>query len=144
MLRSELASRFSTEGPRIHVIQACWCDSAASLVRYDEFGLPSSAQPWSAQAMAYLALREIGQHAEVTATGPDVPYATVPGTLLVDFPASQGLDLRGTVIAPRQERWNHCGTTDQVRYDRTVSDRLMASCCPAKRGRVRSASEILA
>ena len=37
MLRSELASRFSTEGPRIHVIQACWCDSAASLVRYDDF-----------------------------------------------------------------------------------------------------------
>ena len=35
--------------------------------------------------MAYLALREIGQHAEVTATGPDVPYTSVPGTLLVDF-----------------------------------------------------------
>jgi hypothetical protein len=43
----------------IYVIPACWCDSIAPVVIYDEFGLPSTAQPWVPQPMVYDILHEI-------------------------------------------------------------------------------------
>jgi len=43
----------------IYVIGSTWRDSIAPTVRYEEFGLPFSAQPWSPGPAVYLTLRDL-------------------------------------------------------------------------------------
>jgi hypothetical protein len=44
----------------IYFIRPEWYEGATSLVRYDDFGLPSSCQPWVPEGMVKCAIREIG------------------------------------------------------------------------------------
>ena len=44
----------------IYFIRPNWYDGVTSVVRYDEFGLPSSCQPWVPEVMVKCAIREIG------------------------------------------------------------------------------------
>ena len=66
LMRGYLTQRESARVSRIHIIRYTWKDSIAPTVRYDEFGLPSSAQPWAPGSMAYLVLREVNpEHASI-------------------------------------------------------------------------------
>jgi hypothetical protein len=47
-----------TNAQSVYLVPSTWMSSFAPLVRYDEFGLPSSAQPWSLQGMAWLILKK--------------------------------------------------------------------------------------
>lgn len=60
LMRSQLASRNLARVRSIYVIGATWRDSIAPTERYDEFGLPFSAQPWAPGAAVHLLLRERG------------------------------------------------------------------------------------
>jgi hypothetical protein len=44
----------------IYFIRPDWYEGLTSVVRYDEFGLPSSCQPWVPEVMVKFAIREIG------------------------------------------------------------------------------------
>jgi hypothetical protein len=58
-LRSQLAQRDISQIHSIYIIGSTWQHSLAPMVRYDEFGLPSSAQPWAPKPMVYLLLQEM-------------------------------------------------------------------------------------
>ncbi len=47
-----------TSAQPVYLVPSTWMNSFAPLVRYDEFGLPSSAQPWTLQGMAWLTLKK--------------------------------------------------------------------------------------
>jgi hypothetical protein len=47
------------ENEHLQVLLSDYSDSLAPIVAYDEFGRPSSSQPWSAVSMPYLVLREL-------------------------------------------------------------------------------------
>ena len=58
LMRARLVQPNLADIRSIYIICARWYDSIAPGVRYDEFGLPSSAHPWSPAPMVYLLLRE--------------------------------------------------------------------------------------
>ncbi len=65
-----------------------WRDTLAPLVRYDEFGFPSSAVSWAARAMVFLLLRDTApDYADlpVTVVAADDPIDPPPNSLVVDM-----------------------------------------------------------
>ena len=58
-VRKELSRADLSNVDRIYFVMTTWEDHLAPSVRYDEFGMPSSAWPWSSQAMAAILLREL-------------------------------------------------------------------------------------
>ena len=68
IMRSHLAQGNLVQVRGIHVIRSGWQDTLAPLVRYDEFGFPSSAS-WAARAMVFLLLC-------------DTDYADLPVTVV--------------------------------------------------------------
>jgi hypothetical protein len=60
LMRSQLTSENLKQARSIYVIGSTWQDSVAPMVRYDEFGLPFSAQPWALAPAVHLLLRELG------------------------------------------------------------------------------------
>jgi len=72
----------------VYVVGSTWHDSIAPAVRYDEFGLPFSAQPWAPGPAAYLVLRELDPARssipiEVAPVGG--PIKPPPGAVVVDM-----------------------------------------------------------
>lgn len=59
VIRSQLAQADFSRAREIYVIGSSWKDSIAPQVRYDEFGLPSSAQGWALAPAVYLVFREM-------------------------------------------------------------------------------------
>lgn len=59
LLRSQMRSGNLAQARSVYVVGSTWHDSIAPAVRYDEFGLPFSAQPWVPGPAAYLVLREL-------------------------------------------------------------------------------------
>jgi hypothetical protein len=89
-LRSELDAGGLEQSKQIYFIQACWCDSVAPIVRYDEFGLPSSAQSWVPRPMTFLALRDKGRQLPVTVVPTNGPVAPPRDSLVVDLRKIKG------------------------------------------------------
>jgi Glucosyl transferase GtrII len=88
LMRAQLTQQNLSQVRGIYIICARWQDSIAPGVRYDEFGIPSSAQSWSPRAMAYLLLREmnLGRTSMPIEVAPaDGPVNPPPDTLVVDM-----------------------------------------------------------
>jgi hypothetical protein len=90
VLRSELNAGGLERALKIYFVQPCWCDSVAPLVRYDEFGLPSSAQPWVPVPMTFLALRDKGIQLPVIVAPLNGPVDPPPDSLVVDLRKMKG------------------------------------------------------
>jgi hypothetical protein len=70
----------------VYFVRARWNDTLAPVVRYDEFGLPSLAQPWVPQAMAWLILKEKhSPFADLVFSRSVVVDFAPPGSPVVDF-----------------------------------------------------------
>jgi hypothetical protein len=87
-MRQQLARANLSQVRSIYFIRSTWRDSFAPAVRYDEFGFPSSVQPWVPRAAIYILLRE--RHFE----RPNLPVELAPledpaeqpsGALVVDM-----------------------------------------------------------
>ena len=88
MMRSQLAQEDISQARGIYVIRPGWQDTLAPLVRYDEFGLPSSFAPWTPGSMIFLLLRDIAPdyaHLPVTHVAGDDPIDPPPDSLVVDM-----------------------------------------------------------
>jgi hypothetical protein len=59
LMRNQIRTGNLAQARSIYVIGSTWRDSIAPAVRYEEFGLPFSAQPWSPGPAVYLALRDL-------------------------------------------------------------------------------------
>lgn len=57
-LRAQLARADLSQAHHLYLIASTWQRTLAPGVRYDEFGFPSSAAPWTLKPMVYLFLRE--------------------------------------------------------------------------------------
>jgi hypothetical protein len=87
-LRNQLAQRDVSQVPSIYIIGAAWHNSLAPTVRYDEFGLPASAQPWAPKSMVYLLLREMSPesiHVPIELVLPSNPINPPPDALVIDM-----------------------------------------------------------
>lgn len=87
ILRSQLVQEDLASVRGIYVICPTWRATLAPLVRYDEFGYPSSAS-WGARSMVFLLLRDISPdyaHLPVTTVAADSPIEPPPGSLVVDM-----------------------------------------------------------
>jgi hypothetical protein len=84
-LRNELNAAAVAQAQSVYFIPASWSDSIAPIVRYDEFGLPSSAQVWGPEPMTYLVLRDLGKPLPVTIAPPTGPTQVPPKSLVVDL-----------------------------------------------------------
>jgi hypothetical protein len=72
----------------IYFIRPDWADGVTSVVRYDDFGLPSSCQPWVPEGMVKCAIREIGGNADritVVQFAHDEAVKTPPGAAVIDM-----------------------------------------------------------
>jgi hypothetical protein len=72
----------------IYFIRPNWYDGVTSVVRYDEFGLPSSCQPWVPGPMVKCAIREIGDDADritVVHLAQDEAGKIPPGAAVIDM-----------------------------------------------------------
>jgi len=72
----------------IYFIRPNWYDGVTSVVRYDEFGLPSSCQPWVPEVMVKCAIREIGGDANritVVHFSQDEAGKIPPGAIVIDM-----------------------------------------------------------
>ena len=88
IMRSQLAQEDISSVRGIYVICSTWRDTLAPLVRYDEFGFPSSATSWTASAMVFLLLREMAPdyaHLPITVVSADAPIEPPPDSLVVDM-----------------------------------------------------------
>ncbi|MGH7845186.1 MAG: hypothetical protein ACREQW_08460, partial [Candidatus Binatia bacterium] len=87
-MRSQLLSEELATARRIYVIGATWRDSIAPGVRYDEFGLPFSAQSYALKPAVYVLLRENRpEKAEIPidVAPVDGPALSAPGSRVVDM-----------------------------------------------------------
>ena len=88
LMRKQLAHANLAEARRIYFIRSTWRDSFAPALRYDEFGFPSSVQPWVPRPALYVLLREIDlERADlpVELAPLDGLIEQPPGTLVVDM-----------------------------------------------------------
>lgn len=88
MMRSQLDEERLSEVRGIYVIRPGWQDTLAPLVKYDEFGLPSSFAPWTPGPMAFLLLRDMipdYAHLPVTHVAADGPIDPPPDSLVMDM-----------------------------------------------------------
>ena len=88
LMRSRLAREELSQARGIYVIRSGWQDTLAPLVRYDEFGLPSSSSAWAPAPMIFLLLRVIAPdyiHLPITTVAADDPIDLPPGSLVVDM-----------------------------------------------------------
>ena len=72
----------------IYFIRPNWYDGVTSVVRYDEFGLPSSCQPWVPEGMVKCAIREIGGDSDrinVVSFAHDEAEKVPPGAVVIDM-----------------------------------------------------------
>jgi hypothetical protein len=72
----------------IYFVRPNWYDGVTSVVRYDEFGLPSSCQPWVPEGMVKCAIREIGGDANritVVHFAQDEAGKIPPGAAVIDM-----------------------------------------------------------
>jgi hypothetical protein len=94
LMRAQLAQQDLSQVRSIYIIGAKWQDSIAPGVRYDEFGIPSSAQPWSPGPMAYLLLREMNlerANIPIEVAPADGPINPPLNALVVDMRKLAGL-----------------------------------------------------
>jgi hypothetical protein len=75
------------EAKHIYLVLARGSDTLAPIVRYDEFGLPSSSQPWAPRAMAWLILHaahspSADKISSISAVGVG---PAPPGSTVIDF-----------------------------------------------------------
>jgi hypothetical protein len=71
----------------IWFIRIHW-DDGLTLVRYDEFGTPSSCKPWVPEGMVNCALRDLGRPSDgvtVTQVDPDAAGQVPPNAAVVDM-----------------------------------------------------------
>jgi hypothetical protein len=91
LLVSQLKASSLGQAKSIMFIQPYWTDSQAPFVRYDEFGLPSSEQPWVPTPMIYIALSEVdARFASLPVQSMSLPDAAPaptpqPGVVLIDM-----------------------------------------------------------
>ena len=88
IMRSHLAQGNLVQVRGIYVICSTWRDTLAPLVRYDEFGFPSSAVSWAARAMVFLLLRDMAPgyaHLPITVVSADDPIEPSLDSLVVDM-----------------------------------------------------------
>jgi hypothetical protein len=91
MLRSTLDNSNEPGLRRVIFVKPDWNQGAAPLVRYDEFGLPSSYAPWVPDPAVQLVLRERGRNAPrpaidvLASTASAVPSPGRPNTVVVDM-----------------------------------------------------------
>ena len=57
-LNGQLQPEMQQHAKVVYFVNSSWTDSIAPLVRYDEFGLPSSVDSWTPQGMVYLTLQQ--------------------------------------------------------------------------------------
>ena len=69
-----------------YFVLAKWNDTLAPLVRYDEFGLPSSSQPWVPRAMAWLILQaRHSRYAALVSSASVGDGPAPPGSTVIDL-----------------------------------------------------------
>jgi hypothetical protein len=86
MMKSQLTSGNVRDARTIYVIGSNWMDSVAPTVRYDEFGLPFSAQPWGSEPAVHVLLREMGYLSVPVQIAPvGGPIKPPDGALVVDM-----------------------------------------------------------
>ena len=89
LMRSQLAREELSQARGIYVIRPAWWETLAPLVRYDEFGRPSSlVRPWTVRHMVVVLLRAMApDHAAlpVTAVFADDPIDPPPDSLVIDM-----------------------------------------------------------
>lgn len=89
IMRSQLVQGNLAQMHGLYVIRSTWQDTLAPLVRYDEFGMPSSAtRPWTSINMARVLLRDIAPehaHLPLTAVAADGHIEPPPNHLVVDM-----------------------------------------------------------
>jgi len=91
-LRAHLIPVNLARSARLYLIGCTWQNSLAPKVRYDEFGLPSSAAPWAPRPMAYLVLQELAPEYR------SLPIDVVPASAASEAPPPRALviDMRGS------------------------------------------------
>ena len=88
LMRSQLVQEDISQVRGIYVVCSTWQDTLAPLVRYDEFGFPSSAASWAPASMVFLLLREMTPdytHLPVTVVAADDSIDPPPDSLVVDM-----------------------------------------------------------
>jgi hypothetical protein len=86
LIRSQLTSGNLRQARSIYVIGLKWTDSIAPLARYDEFGLPFSAEPWGSEQAVHVLLRELGYPGMSVKVAPvGGPIKPPDGALVVDM-----------------------------------------------------------
>jgi hypothetical protein len=86
------ASQSNTDS--VYFILACWCDNTAPVVRYDEFGLPSTSRYWVPIPMTYLVLRDIAPakaHLRVIVADRAHPLSAYRGSYIINMHALKHL-----------------------------------------------------
>ena len=87
-MRSQLAREDISQTRGIYVVRSTWRDTLAPLVRYDEFGLPSSCTAWAPAPVVHLLLHEIAPeqvHLPITSVSADGSIHPPPDSLVVDM-----------------------------------------------------------
>ncbi|HEY7123326.1 MAG TPA: hypothetical protein VH540_05200 [Ktedonobacterales bacterium] len=88
ILVNQLRSPALATATSIYFISPDCSQGVSPLIRYDEFGLPSTCQPWGPPAMVYLILRQINPAKAtipVILAPPGGPYAPPSGSLVIDM-----------------------------------------------------------
>jgi hypothetical protein len=86
LMKSQLTSGNLRQARSIYVIGLKWTDSIAPLARYDEFGLPFSAEPWGSEQAVHVLLRELGYPGMSVKVAPvGGPIKPPDGALVVDM-----------------------------------------------------------
>jgi len=78
----------------IHIIRPHWSQGVCTNVRYDEFNVPCSCQPWVPQQMAVRALRDLGMNPNRTISHGTETEAIPPGVTVIDMRQMAGLQLK--------------------------------------------------
>lgn len=87
-MRSQLAEADISQVPGIYVIRPTRRNTLAPLVRYDEFGHPSSVSKWTPAPMVFLLLRDMAPdyaHLLISSVAADDPIEPPPNRLVVDM-----------------------------------------------------------
>ncbi|HWP59941.1 MAG TPA: hypothetical protein VNL14_18765 [Candidatus Acidoferrales bacterium] len=87
-LRAQVLTEQLAAARRIYVVAASWRESIAPGVRYDEFGLPFSAQPYAVKPAVYIVLRESRPEkarTPVDLVSADAPFRPPPASIVVDM-----------------------------------------------------------
>ncbi len=88
VLTNQLRSPALATATSIYFISPDCSKGVSPLIRYDEFGLPSTCQSWAPPAMVYLILQHIDPakvNIPVILAPPGGPYAPPPGSLVIDM-----------------------------------------------------------